>query len=198
LANPLAVCLLLVVAMVLASSQAAYAIEATWNGRVQTLVFDATCVPGQIACGDRDGSPPDSPVVDLSVSTTRIVGDVTHFALASLTAFVDVGDALLVSGVAQSDALRTPALPVPGCCMVGGEAILGLTFHATTVPLAVDIFETAHRVGLYWGNLTAPGGIEFSGSGLFVSMPTTRNDGDVSLEYHTILAPNRGEYGLAC
>jgi hypothetical protein len=197
LANPLAVCLLLVVATVLASLQPAYAIEATWNAGVQTLVFDINCVPGQIACGDRDGSPPDSPVVDLSVSTTRIVSNVTHFALASLTAFVDVGDALLVSGVAQSDALRTPALPVPGCCMVGGEATLGLTFDATTVPLAVDIFMIAHRVGPYWGNLIGPGGIDFSGSGLFVHMPTTVNDGDVSLEYHTILAPNSGKYGLS-
>ncbi len=149
LANRLLVCLLLVWATVLASVQPAQPIPATWTGHVQTLVFDATCVPGQIACGDTNSPPPDSPVVDLSVSTTRIVSNVTHFALASLTAFVDVGDALLVSGVAQSDALRTPALP--GCCMVGGEAILDLTFDATTVPLAVDIFETAHRVGPYWG-----------------------------------------------
>jgi hypothetical protein len=61
------------------------------------------------------------------------------------------GDALLISGVAQSDALRTPALPVPLCCMVGGETISDLTFGATTVPLAVDILQTAHRVGPYWG-----------------------------------------------
>ena len=129
--GPLVACLLVVTVIAVGSSRPAHALQATLElGSVQTLVFDANCVPGQIACGDRNVSPPDSLVVDLSVSTTRIVSNVTHFALASLTAFLDLGDALHVSGVAQSDALRTPALPVPLCCMVGGEAFLQLSFDS--------------------------------------------------------------------
>jgi hypothetical protein len=181
--------------MAVGSARSAHALQATWTGGVLTAVFDANCVPGQFACGDRNSFPPDSAVVDLSVSFTRIVSNVTHFALASLTAFVDGGDALLVSGVAQSDALKSPALPF-GCCMVGGESTFSLTFDATTVPLAVEIFETAHRVGPNWGNLVPPGGITFSGSDLFVDLPAPLNEGDASFEYHTILAPNSGSYHL--
>src|SRR5262249_45704245 len=144
----------------------------------------------------RNGSPPDSPVVDLSVSFTRVVSNVTHFALASLTAFVDVGDALLVQGVAQSDALRTPLL---GCCMVGGEAFFSVAFDATSVPLAIDLVGTAHRIGPWWGFLTTPGGIEINGfpSELFVDLRAPLNEGDASLEYHAVLPPNSGEYRVS-
>jgi len=180
--------------MVVGSAKPAHAIQATWSDFVETFVIDDTC-PDGFSCVDRGGSPPNSPIVDSSVSTNRVT-NITYFTLASLTAFINVGDALLAQGVAQSDALRTPDLS--GCCTAGGEGTFNLFFDVGTVPLAVDIFETAHRVGPEWGFLTGPGGIEFSGfpSDLFVSLPTTAGDGDVSYAYHTVLAPNSGQYRL--
>jgi len=172
--GPLVACLLLVGAIATGSSRPAHALQATWTGNVETFVLDSTC-PGGFSCVDRKTSS-DSPVVDLSVSTFRI-NNLTYFALASVTSFINVGDALLVQGVAQSDALRTPEFS--GCCTVGGEATFSLTFDATTVPLAIDLFGTAHRIGPNWGFLTSPGGIEISGfpSGLFVQLPAPQGKG---------------------
>src|SRR5215510_3506057 len=146
--GPLVACLLLVTAMAVGSARSAHALEATWGASVTTVVFDSTC-PGGFSCVDREVSPPDSAVVDLSVSTFRI-HDVTNVGLSTLTAFIEVGDALLVQGVAQSDALRTPA-SLGVCCSVGGESTFGIAFDATTVPLAIDIIGTAHRIGPWWG-----------------------------------------------
>jgi hypothetical protein len=171
----------------------AEAINATWAGSVDTL--DNNCVP--FLCGTGQGSGPDTPII-AEVLTLFHQGESTYVVVSSLLAFTDVGSTTISSrGVAQVDALRTPASSV--CCFVGGEAFYSLRFDSLDVPLAVDLSGTMHRSGPDFNFLTIPG-VEFSNSqGLFgVHLPPfpAPSPGDYPFEFHTVLPPNSGSNGL--
>jgi len=190
--GPLVACLLLVAAIAVGSAGSAHALEATWFGLVSTIVLADPSCTFEVCASDEKLSPPDTPVLDFSVSTSY-VSDVTYFSLASLTAFVNVGDVLSVQGVAQADAFRTPTSALRGTTL--GESVFQVDFTSSAVPLSVDISGTMHRSGPDWNALPTPGGVEFSLFSPFdqVQLPARPilGEGDFPFEYHAVVPPNR-------
>ena len=172
----------------------AEAINATWSGLVDTILFDCPGLPPpDINCGSTQVIP-GTPVID-KVLTLSKQTDITYFVVSSLTAFTDVGSTTISSqGVAQVDVLRTPT---SGNFFDGGEVVYQLTFDAPEFPLVLDLSGSMHRSGPDWGFLVGPGGVDLDRFGPpeeSVQVPTLSfpTAGDYTFHVHTMIPANSG------